>query len=1038
MIEKGCFQEKKEFPFIFIGENGFRLEESISCNSISDSVKIPKNIRIKFFDTATKNNLLPKQVICTKSITISQPLREKDRYIFLGEKSINLETIGFEIDDYIATGMEINSDDIGYCIHVYLREIQPNDYNKAQPKTTTINYPTSNDSSNSSQIRVTVRPGDEPEPSASQTIKDPKSASASSTLKTTPKSRPPLEAKPPTGYEEAKDHINFWWADSDTKPQDKYQRFRIWLGRKNSEGLWEYKTHELSLSNARAWHGIPSSLIKNDNTRLAVSGCLRWDNKRSVCVQEEIIPISMSRKTDIKPIDSIVIHKHKSPHEILLDPQYIPPIPGEQKVNQTSQSSPGQKTGALKGKLSVKVKFKDGSKVTSELPVWVFIEIHDSKGRVLNVLRNTANQNGIAEFNYADFFQGASKATIVAFCPTANSIRVSDINASGNGKQTETTNNIYYIPATRIINIVNPPKKQIETVNLVLKPMPPSKDNSSGFANFHENILAAVTGNSHKKNFTGNVLHGDHHIWVPVMTVTGDPVRNIATMLLLYNSENKLINGCIRFTELSNNGYTYAQFPAGIFSKDVSYAWVFAWSYGTPGSFIPVSQRLESKKREIFANDYGEYVNAAVEPVTIKLLTSNPAPLRADLSPSAEPNISPKYRHPTRGVANILMLDGKHKPLAGVAARLQADGKFSARAVSGEDGMVSFPLLDGGSFKLFTSVKDYEPESGSTPLSPRPKNLYPFVFKAKIKEFFVSVMLLDAKTGKRLGRTSGQIKASALVDGIKMDTGEYDQNGYVNFKKLQILQSKSDKDILFKIDHPEYEPGEIRFKAGGDQSGDKMLSLQICLRPNTKGLMILINNAKNWQGYSEARQQLRTALIKYIRPVKGTRPGQAEADYQTLVYSALNGNTHVMQKPQLADLSDESLKKLVRGVLGTAATAPYATLKGLARFVDDFKEVLDSAGKWNVVMILAFDPLLSLDSGRAGQDDQKMMDQLIQTLNTQGIELNVVDISDEAAEPRKLLKIACQKTKGTYRVIDRKGVSKLAGELADLFQGRSR
>jgi hypothetical protein len=618
--------------------------------------------------------------------------------------------------------------------------------------------------------------------------------------------------------------LNLVWANAEGSPSGRYQRIYVWLGKADPKtGVWRYRKQRAPDLEKGRWASRAAPGLESGPGRLLVSGCRVWNGRKNVCSQEETIPVSTTQKRSEKPKDYLSLTSDKLPSKVILDHHYVPPA--------LLKAAAARSSVKLRGKLRVTASLDDGSQPPKNNPIWVYVKVYDRQDRLVRVLRKPVQQDGKAVFDYAKFGKKTDQATVFAFWPGDLGPGES---RSGAGLLRKRG---YYLPEIRTLGKLDksssPPRKLIIRLN----PMPSAKQ-MQALATIENQFIAKLNGNGlHRITEAGSgVLQGQYKVWIPLIDGRGSKADNMMAMLLLFNRAKELKYGHVVYSQTAKDGRSYAVYPAEIFNHDVYLAQLFVCSPENPDRFVPKIENLDTSKPEVYepgdAGDKGSGGYASFPLVRVDVL--NGQSFSGVSSGPAKSKKRTAYRHPRRGVLNALVLDQDAKPLHGVSAMLLSEEGPRVWAQSGESGLISIPLLDQEAMRLELNKDYYEFASGTLSLNPRPRKIHHYRFSRMqnfeklVKRFFVSLELAGAAALPNLVEKGKSISAFARMDGKPFAKGEYDGNGYINFKELIIPNSYADKTVEFMVYCPGYEPARASFKIA---EAKPMVSLKVTLKP---------------------------------------------------------------------------------------------------------------------------------------------------------------------------------------------------------------
>ncbi len=1015
------------FPFSFNkAARRFELSVPIPCSTPKPQPGLLKYLQVYFLNRSGNSVDPSNPKLTATSLILSKP----------SIKNLEIASpklLGFHSDDYSLDSIELRQISAEEFYLAFL--VSPKKAGSAiQPlpggpedKTTAI----AGDAKASRKLASDPKTADPKDPGKSRP--KPHYVSPEKTPAADPPKPKPKTALPPKGYQAKSGMLNLWWAQHERSTAKDYKRLHVWFGRRDKHGVWRYTKQTDEKLRTGLWTNLPGNSIKDKGTRLVISGCKVWDKNRNICTSEETIPISDSRSSHKKPGDYVLLDPAKLPAEIVLDLQYYPPARPEDKAPKAEPAPAADQ----KGYLTVSASLED-VQTTSQNPIWVYVKIYDRRGRKISVLSSQVNARGNALFPYSKLDGNAHSARLLAFWPFARAETGFETERERGSEQGENIRYIYYRPAFSESFPIAKLRKR-KTFSLTLRRLRVYGDEGTLYNEEDNGIHALLKGMGMMATEPGEgVLQGNYDILIPISDQQGRGLPGLMCMLILVDRQGNPLYGYATRSNETDRGYICAVFPRDIFNRDVTGALLFVYSEDYPGGYIPVVVQLDTRTASISEEPNllsGIQYSARLQAVPIELNRGwsvgagrRPAAAAAPRPAPAKPR--PLYTHPRRGVLNAIMIDQKTRlPLGGVAAYLQADGKNKALVTTSEDGQVCIPLLEKGTLALKVYKKGYEIKSPRRAIKPR-QGFFEVDFKQKKIKYFVSLELKDKKTGRRLGETDGKVTATAWEGGANIAKGVYNGNGYVNFKELEVSQLADGKKVTLKVSFPNYGSGQQSFVVDKNKDSE---ALELVLSPATRGLMVLINNAKNWREYPAARNQLRISLLKFIK--SGNAAAKDEKGYHTLIYSALNGNLAAMDLAQLKNVEKDasSLKALLRRILGTSNTEPYATLKGLNRITHDFGEELKTAGGWDLILILAFNPDLIMGGGGVDKVAQKLTGEMNQELKNQNIRLYVLDVSTgDAPLPREHLENLCRQSKGRYIPLARGDVKTLADKMAEL------
>ena len=591
----------------------------------------------------------------------------------------------------------------------------------------------------------------------------------------------------------------------------------MWLGQRDQDsGLWNYHKVRADELLDKGWMGLPPDSLPRGKFHLLLSGCKVWNQKANACSKEETLTISLSRALSQKPLDFLAISRSDLPEEILLEPRYNPADPAAPKPLA----------------LIVRTSLSGGQKAPSREPIWVYIKVYDKNKQIMKILHRTVDRENGARFDQADLGQAAVSAQVTAFWP--GSIEQKQVDGSDRQGVERTVGEIFYMPATATVGKLPRPGHEPAVVELRLQQLPAVIKRIAKFGQPPSGMIRAAKAD---EQITDKVFKGKFSLWVPIVDRFGNPLPDMQVMLLLYGQNRELLHGQVVRTIIDNNGLSYAVFPPDLFKPEVERARLIACSAVNPQTYVPTITDLDPNRAKFFEYLAGKSNQWAAEFPAVGVNMYRGV-RKAPVQKFAKAAGRPEYEHPRRGILNALMLAPGQKPLGGVYAVLNSNGNPSVMAFSDENGLVSMPLLEDGRWSLELQKEYFKLAEGNLTLDPRPGKIHyysfaqPEEYKNRLRKLFVSLELIRADTGRRLGAATGPVQASAWLKGSKIALGMYDNNGYVNFNNLSVPVSGDDPPVTFKVRLPGYEPVDAALPGGGQ---DSFINLQIKLSMLNQG-----------------------------------------------------------------------------------------------------------------------------------------------------------------------------------------------------------
>ena len=252
---------------------------------------------------------------------------------------------------------------------------------------------------------------------------------------------------------------------------------------------------------------------------------------------------------------------------------------------------PGPDSG-IKGSLTVSACLDDGSLVPVNQPIWVFVEVFDRQAKRIAVLRQKADSEGKAVFDYSLFGRGAHEARLLAFWPRYLE-EIPDENQAEAKK-------VYFCPALKTIRALDRKGTVPRSLELRLRKMPERPAADPKVKAEYEQVVLELNGKKAAVGSGHGVLQGNYKIWIPLSDVNGVPLENMRAMLLLYGQDAEMTQGRVTATRMHDKGWSFAGFPAEAFNRRVRAARLFLYSAAQPGRYIPKLIELDPRDAKLF------------------------------------------------------------------------------------------------------------------------------------------------------------------------------------------------------------------------------------------------------------------------------------------------------------------------------------------------------------------------------------------------------------------------------------------------------